>query len=46
MDGLGAAAAAAAGGQPLPELLDTLLHTLTGDGGSDDTVLMGMRWTR
>ncbi|MGY1666073.1 PP2C family protein-serine/threonine phosphatase [Geodermatophilus sp. SYSU D00696] len=40
------AAAAGLDGQPLPEALDDLMRTLTADGGGDDTVLLGMRWSR
>jgi hypothetical protein len=39
------AAAADAGSRDLPDLLDHLLTTLTVEGGRDDTVLLGMRWT-
>jgi serine phosphatase RsbU (regulator of sigma subunit) len=39
------AAAADTGSRELPELLDGLLATLAVDGGQDDTVLLGMRWT-
>lgn len=35
-----------ADGRPLEELLDELMRSLTVDGGKDDTVLMGLRWTR
>jgi serine phosphatase RsbU (regulator of sigma subunit) len=45
LDRLRAATAAAVDGQPLPEALDALMHALTADGGRDDTVLLGMRWT-
>ncbi len=33
-------------GQPLPQELDALMATLDVDAGGDDTVLLGMRWTR
>ncbi|MFL6097255.1 MAG: SpoIIE family protein phosphatase [Blastococcus sp.] len=36
--------AAAAGGQPLPTVLDRLMDA-TADGGRDDTVIIGLRWT-
>ena len=39
-------AAAAADGQPLEEFVGGLLHTLTGGGAQDDTVLVAMRWAR
>ncbi|SFL57146.1 SpoIIE family protein phosphatase [Geodermatophilus ruber] len=39
------ATAAAADTQPLPELLDELMQAQTGDGGRDDTVILGLRWT-
>jgi serine phosphatase RsbU (regulator of sigma subunit) len=39
------AAAADAGSRDLPNLLDDLLAALAVDGGRDDTVLLGMRWT-
>ncbi len=39
-------AAAATGGQPLEPMLDGLLETLTADGSKDDTVILGLRWTR
>ncbi|MGY1831174.1 PP2C family protein-serine/threonine phosphatase [Geodermatophilus sp. SYSU D01180] len=40
------AATAALDGRPLPQALDDLVDALTADGGKDDTVLLGMRWTR
>jgi serine phosphatase RsbU (regulator of sigma subunit) len=45
LDRLRAAGAAAVDGQPLPEALDALMGALAADGGRDDTVLLGMRWT-
>jgi hypothetical protein len=39
-----ATVAGAAAGRPLEQLLDEVLRGLTGDGGRDDTVLLGMRW--
>lgn len=39
-------AAAQAADQPLEALVDHLMEQLTADGGKDDTVLMGLRWTR
>ena len=38
-------AAAASEGQPLPVVLDRLLQTSAVQGGRDDTVILGMRWT-
>jgi len=38
-------AAAETGGQPLEPMLDELLETMTADGGKDDTVILGLRWT-
>ncbi|MGY1625141.1 PP2C family protein-serine/threonine phosphatase [Geodermatophilus sp. SYSU D00965] len=46
LDRLRTAGAAVVDGQPLPQALDALMGALTGDGGRDDTVLLGMRWTR
>ncbi len=40
------AAAAARDLQPLPRVLDELMEALDVEGGGDDTVLLGMRWTR
>jgi hypothetical protein len=40
------AAAAARDPQPLPRVLDELMEALDVEGGGDDTVLLGMRWTR
>jgi serine phosphatase RsbU (regulator of sigma subunit) len=37
--------AAAAGGQPLPTVLDRLMDATTADGARDDTVIIGLRWT-
>ncbi len=39
-------ATATADGRPLEEFVDELMRTLTADGGKDDTVLVGLRWTR
>lgn len=39
-------ATAVVGGQPLETVLDELMQALTRDGGKDDTVLVGLRWTR
>ncbi|MCZ2860872.1 PP2C family protein-serine/threonine phosphatase [Blastococcus sp. VKM Ac-2987] len=39
-------AAADAADQPLGALVDHLMEHMTVDGGKDDTVLMGLRWTR
>src|SRR4029453_1052629 len=39
-------AAAGAAGQPLEAFVDHLMQQMTVDGGKDDTVLMGLRWTR
>jgi serine phosphatase RsbU (regulator of sigma subunit)/anti-sigma regulatory factor (Ser/Thr protein kinase) len=39
------ATAAAAGDQPLPTVLDRLMDATTADGGRDDTVILGLRWT-
>jgi hypothetical protein len=38
-------AATAAYGQPLEEFVDQVMRSLTADGGKDDTVLVGLRWT-
>jgi serine phosphatase RsbU (regulator of sigma subunit)/type II secretory pathway pseudopilin PulG len=38
-------AAAAADAQPLPSVLDHLMQIPTGNGGRDDTVILGLRWT-
>jgi hypothetical protein len=38
--------AAGAAEQPLETLVDHLVEQMTVDGGKDDTVLMGLRWTR
>jgi hypothetical protein len=45
--GLARLCAAAAGndGRPLDGLVDELMTRMTADGGKDDTVLMGLRWT-
>ncbi|MGY1631151.1 PP2C family protein-serine/threonine phosphatase [Geodermatophilus sp. SYSU D01186] len=40
------AAAAEADSRPLTGTVDDVLATLTAGGGKDDTVLLGMRWTR
>ena len=40
------AAAARADEQPLAAMLDDLLGTLTVEGRRDDTVILGLRWTR
>jgi serine phosphatase RsbU (regulator of sigma subunit)/anti-sigma regulatory factor (Ser/Thr protein kinase) len=37
--------AAAAGGQLLPAVLDRLMDATTAQGGRDDTVILGLRWT-
>jgi serine phosphatase RsbU (regulator of sigma subunit) len=37
--------AAAAGAQPLEQMLDRVVDDLTYDGAKDDTVIVGMRWT-
>jgi hypothetical protein len=37
--------AAAAGDQPLPAVLDRLMDATTAEGGRDDTVILGLRWT-
>jgi serine phosphatase RsbU (regulator of sigma subunit) len=39
-------AAAGAAGLPLEALVDHLMEQMTADGAKDDTVLMGLRWTR
>jgi serine phosphatase RsbU (regulator of sigma subunit) len=39
------AAAAATHGAPLEQQLDDVMHRLADDGGRDDTVLVGLRWT-
>jgi serine phosphatase RsbU (regulator of sigma subunit) len=39
-------AAQASGSRPLEEMLDDLLETLAVDGMKDDTVVLGVRWTR
>ncbi len=39
-------AAARHAGRPLEDLVDQLMEELTGNGAKDDTVLMGLRWTR
>jgi hypothetical protein len=36
---------AAADQHPRPSILNDLLATVTVDGGDDDTVLLGLRWT-
>lgn len=38
--------AAGADGQPLEPFLDHVLQALTAGAGTDDTVLVGLRWTR
>jgi serine phosphatase RsbU (regulator of sigma subunit) len=38
--------AASSNGQPLEAVLDELMKAVTADGGKDDTVLVGLRWTR
>jgi serine phosphatase RsbU (regulator of sigma subunit) len=38
-------AAAAADAQPLTTVLDRLMETSAVDGGRDDTVILGLRWT-
>jgi serine phosphatase RsbU (regulator of sigma subunit) len=38
-------AAADAGGQLLPVVLDRLMDATTSQGGRDDTVILGLRWT-
>jgi serine phosphatase RsbU (regulator of sigma subunit) len=40
------AATARLDGRPLPKALDDLMTALAVDGARDDTVLLGMRWTR
>jgi serine phosphatase RsbU (regulator of sigma subunit) len=40
------AAAGRVDARPLAQTLDDLVGTLTVDGGKDDTVLLGVRWTR
>jgi hypothetical protein len=40
-----AEAAAGTAARPLPEALDDLVRSLTVEGGKDDTVLLGVRWT-
>jgi len=40
------AATARLDGRPLPQALDDLMTALAVDGARDDTVLLGMRWTR
>ncbi|MGK5112266.1 MULTISPECIES: PP2C family protein-serine/threonine phosphatase [unclassified Geodermatophilus] len=45
LDRLRAASAGAVDGRPLPQALDALMRALAVDGGRDDTVLLGMRWT-
>jgi hypothetical protein len=37
--------AAAADAQPLPTVLDRLMQIPTVNGGRDDTVILGLRWT-
>jgi anti-sigma regulatory factor (Ser/Thr protein kinase) len=37
--------AAAAAGQPLPAVLDRLMDATAAEGGRDDTVILGLRWT-
>jgi anti-sigma regulatory factor (Ser/Thr protein kinase) len=37
--------AAAAGAQPLPTVLELLMQIPTVNGGRDDTVILGLRWT-
>jgi hypothetical protein len=37
--------AMAAGARPLPVLLDQLMQMPTVNGGRDDTVILGLRWT-
>jgi hypothetical protein len=39
-------AATTADAQPLDEFVDQVMRSLTADGGKDDTVLVGLRWTR
>ena len=39
------ATAEAARDQPLPAVLDRLMDATTADGGRDDTVILGLRWT-
>jgi serine phosphatase RsbU (regulator of sigma subunit)/anti-sigma regulatory factor (Ser/Thr protein kinase) len=37
--------AAAAGDRPLPTVLDRLMDATSAQGGRDDTVILGLRWT-
>jgi len=39
-------AAAAVDGQPLDAMIGQMMQTLTAESGTDDTVLVGLRWTR
>jgi serine phosphatase RsbU (regulator of sigma subunit) len=38
--------AGAADGMRLEAFVDEVMRSLTADGGKDDTVLVGLRWTR